>query len=35
VGDSPEQADVSYREAEGVLLAEARSALEPGTLAAP
>jgi hypothetical protein len=35
VGDSPEQADASYREAEGVLLAEARSALEPATLAAP
>jgi hypothetical protein len=35
VGDSPEQADASYREAEGVLLAEAKSALEPATLAAP
>ena len=35
VGNSPEQADASYREAEGVLLAEARSALEPATLAGP
>jgi hypothetical protein len=35
VGNSPGQADGSYRDAEAVLLAEARSALEPATLADP
>jgi hypothetical protein len=35
VGNSPEQADASYRQAEAVLLAEADSALEPATLPGP